>query len=311
MPLVVNRGGHFRPPRIVVYGPPKLGKSSFGAESEAPVFVTTEDGVDNIPVDQTPVAKTWDEFVANIKSVAVDKHSFKTLVVDTLNGAAQLAAQHVCDKLFKGDWGPRGFASFGQGWSATSEEMRVILDPLDACRQRGMWVLMLAHTGIQSVKNPVEGDFSKYAPDLDRKIWSRFYGWADIILRGDFEYTVLESQKRAAGTSTRVLRASGSAAEDAGCRVGYELPATLPLSWPAFVEALGQVSPVISGIKERWPGLSADERTAALKWLGIASVDALSKAPSQKLSSLLNRMKATHQPPALPAQTPQEAAHVA
>jgi len=292
--MIVNKGGAFKPPRVCLYGSPKIGKSTFGSEAESPIFVTTEDGVANIAVDQTPVSKTWDEFLANIRSVATEKHPYKTLVIDTLNGAAQLAAQHVCRKLFKEDWGPKGFASFGQGWSATSEEMRAIIDPLDACRERGMWVLMLAHTGLQSVKNPLEGDFSKYTPDVDRKIWARFHGWADIILRADYEYTVLRNDNgkaKAVGTSTRVLRAAGSAAEDAGCRVGYDLPPTLPLEWHAFVAALGQTSPLIQGIKERLPLLADKEAADVLKWLGITSFDALAKAPSQKLASILNRLK--------------------
>ena len=294
MPLTVHRGGAFRPPRTILYGAPKVGKSTFGSEAEYPVFVTTEDGVAGIAVDQTSPAKTWEEFMSNVKAVAVEKHAYKTLVIDTLNGAAQLAAQHVCRKLFRDDWGPKGFASFGQGWSATSEEMRALIDPLDACRERGMWVLMLAHTGLLAVKNPLEGDFTKYAPDVDRKIWARFHGWADVILRADYEYAVINSdggKGKARGSNTRVLRCTGSAAEDAGTRVGYTLPETLPLSWHAFVEALGQVSPVVDGIRQRWSLLSDTEQAAALKWLGIAATADLSKAPSQKLSSCLNSLK--------------------
>lgn len=295
MPLVITRGGVFKPPRTILYGAPKVGKSTFGSEADAPVFVTTEDGVANIPVDQTPMAKTWDEFLANVKALATDKHSYKTLVIDTLNGAAALAAQHVCRKLFKDDWGPKGFTAFGQGWSATSEEMRALIDPLDTCRERGMWILMLAHTGLQSVKNPLEGDFTKYAPDVDRKIWARFHGWADIILRADFEYTVLNSnggKGKAIGTSTRILRSEGSAAEDAGCRVGYNLPAVLPLEWHAFTAALGQTSPLVQGIHDRWSLLTEKEASDTLKWMGIPSVDAIAKAPAQKLATTLNKLKA-------------------
>ena len=293
--MIVTKGGGWKPPRVIIYSAPKVGKSTFGSESEAPIFVLTEDGISNLAIDQTPMAKTWDEFLSNIKSVATEKHSYKTLVIDTLNGAAALAAQHVCRKFFKDDWGPKGFAAFGQGWSATSEEMRALIDPLDACRERGMWILMLAHTGLQSVKNPLEGDYTKYAPDVDRKIWARFHGWADIILRADFEYTVLSAnggKGKAIGTSTRVLRSEGSAAEDAGCRIGYNLPPTIPLEWHAFTAALGQVSPLVQGIKDRWPLLADKEAADVLKWLGISSLDQIANAPSQKLASILNRLKA-------------------
>ena len=67
MPLTVHRGGAFRPPRTILYGAPKVGKSTFGSEADNPIFVTTEDGVANIAVDQTSMARTWDEFVANTR----------------------------------------------------------------------------------------------------------------------------------------------------------------------------------------------------------------------------------------------------
>jgi hypothetical protein len=39
-----------QPPRIVIYGPPKIGKSTLGSHAPAPIYLCAEDGVDNIPV---------------------------------------------------------------------------------------------------------------------------------------------------------------------------------------------------------------------------------------------------------------------
>jgi hypothetical protein len=286
--------GTKKPPRIVLYGPPKIGKSTLGSEADKPIFVTTEDGVDNLPVDQFPRADSWETFLANVAQVANDQHEYKTLVIDTINGAvADLAAQSVCAKQFKGDWGPKGFAQFGQGWAATSEEVKKLLPLLDACRARGMTVLMLAHTGVTNVKNPVEGDFSKYQPDLDRRVWARFAAWADIIIRADFEYSVVEKggKRVSIGTNTRILYCTGSQAEDAGCRVGYDLPETLPLSWSALSAALGQDNGTAKQIKELWGLMPKDEALKALKFLGLQSIDEIEKAASQKAKQILNRLR--------------------
>jgi len=277
---------------MVLYGPPKIGKSSFGAESPSPIFITTEDGIDQVAVDRFPRATTWAELLANLTAAANEQHEYRTLVLDTLNGAAELAAAHTCTEKFGGDWGPKGFGAFGHGLAATSEEMRRMLPILDQARDRGMVVLLLAHTGITAVKNPVDGDYQKFTPDVDRRIWARFAAWADVIGRAEFEYTLLKRDGigpgRAVGTNVRVIRFSGSAAEDAGTRVGFELPERLPLSWQAFSNALGQDNETASEVKSLWAVLTPDEIKSTLAWLGVRNLE---DAPPSKLRQLLNRLR--------------------
>ncbi|MFA4944862.1 MAG: ATP-binding protein [Lentisphaeria bacterium] len=283
-----------KPPRIVIYGEPKVGKSTFAANTPKPVFVPMADaGIDNLPVDALPVAKSWAEALANIKQVATEKHDYQTMVVDTLGGLTDLAADFVCKAKFKGDFGPNGFLAFAQGWSATSEEMRQLIPLFDQCTERGMSVLLTAHTGVTTVRNPVDADYSKFCPALDRRVWARFAAWADIILRADFEYSVVDVNKksnkgRVIGTTTRILRCSGTPAEDAGCRAGYELPDSLPLSWDALAEALGRDGETLPEVQKRWGLFTAEQQRKAMAWLGVKD---MKEAPVGKMRQLLNRLR--------------------
>lgn len=293
--LKTIRKGRKAPPRACIYGPPKVGKSQFGAswcQDVNGVFIPTEDGIDGVDVDRFPRPTTWTDFIAAVEAVATGDHDYKLVVIDTLYGAAELAAQHVCETMFGSDWGPKGFGSYGQGLAATSEEMRRLLPLLDKCRERGMAVLLLAHTGVQSVKNPVDGDYQKFTPDVDRRIWARFAAWCDIIGRAEFEHTILKRDGvgagKAIGASVRVVHFAGSAAEDAGTRVGFELPAKLPLSYEAFRDALGDSSETTSEVQQLWALLTADEAKATLKWLGVSNLEQASPA---KLRQLLNRLR--------------------
>lgn len=285
--------GKRKSPRIVLYGPAKVGKSSWAAQFPTPIFVMTEDGVEGLDVDRYEPAISWLQIIEHLTAVATDKHSFSTLVVDTLGGTAELAAKHICEKLFNGDWGPKGFAAFGQGWGATSEEMRRLLPILDACRDKGMTVILLAHAGVQSVRSPIDGDFQKWAPEMDRRIWARFAKWADMIGRADYDYIVMkrdgakEGPGKAKGTNSRVVRWSGSAAEDAGCRAGFEMPEITPLSYQAFIEGLGHGESVLTEINALWHILDADTAEKALAWLG----GSLDTADPKKLPELLNRLR--------------------
>ena len=123
--------GEKRPPRVLLYGPCGIGKSTFGNDADAPIFVTTEDGVDNLPVDQFPQAKNYEALLQNVSEVASGDHEYKTIVIDTLNGAAELCAQEICNSQFGGAWvskkGKEGFNAFAQGWQSVSEEMRTMM----------------------------------------------------------------------------------------------------------------------------------------------------------------------------------------
>lgn len=292
----VLKGGDRKPPRIVIYGAPKVGKTKFAAGAPLPIFVTTEDGASSLSVDQFPVARTWQEFMGNLVDVSDGKHEYRTLVVDTLNGAANLCAEYICKTQFKGDWGPNGFLSYGRGWASASDEFKQILTPLEMAREHGMMVILIGHTGVHSVKNPVEGDYDRYALGIDRKLWARIHPWADIIMRADYDYVVqqkegLAGRGRAIGDSKRVLRCEGSAAEDAGCRVGYELPPVLPLDWAAFELALGGTESIADEVKNRWGLLSEQEQAGTLKFLGVRALEEITRANQKKVLEVVERLR--------------------
>ena len=291
------------PPRVILYGPEKIGKTTFGAGAEKPIFICTEEGADNLPVDKVDfgggriVAYTWGEILAALEEIATTDHDYKTVVIDTWNYACARAAETVCDEIFAGKWGK--FHAYGgnQGYAATVEAVRPALRHLDVCRGKGMTVILLVHEGLNTIKDPIQGDFSRYSGDTDKRLWNLAAQWADVIGHATYDYTVIENRDgqgnvkkgRAMGTNTRSVRFAGTAAEAAGCRVGYELPETLPLSFSAFADALGHDTETIDQVKALWGVLNNDEVKKALSWLGVTKLE---DASSHKLRELLTRLQA-------------------
>jgi len=294
--------GTKKPPRVVLYGPPKAGKSTFASEAEKPIFVTTEDGVDSLPVDQYPKAKDYTTLFKTVEKIATESHDYKTIVIDTLNGATELCAKMVCDNQFGGEWisekGREGFNAYARGWDSVATEMPMLMELLDECRTaRDMTVIMLSHTGLHTVKHPSDGDYTKFAPDIDKRVWAKWSKWCDIILRADYDYCIRQSDdnrkgRAEIGDTTRWIYSVGNAAQDAGTRVGYELPEKMSLSYALFADALaGGDDGANKEASELWGVFSKDKANAALKYLGIKSVADIADAPRSKVRATLNRLR--------------------
>lgn len=286
--------GGYKPPRVVLYAPPGIGKTTFGAQSQKPIFVTTEDGVDNIKIDQFPKSTTWENLLTNVGQVAKGDHDYKTIVLDTLNGATDLCNKHVCDTIFDGVWATEdgGFLSYGRGYGASAEESRRLRILTDECRDRGMMVIMLAHSGTINIKHPLMDDFQKFGPAMQKDLWAVFCRNCDIILRADYDYVVTEvkgtKRKKASTGSTRVLYCEGNAAEEGKSRAGYELPPRMEFTYDVFESYLGKSDSTVTEVRALMVELLSKEEVAgALSFLGVEKLD---NAPVTKLKQLLNRL---------------------
>ena len=92
----ITRGKRLRAPKIVVYGPPKIGKSTFAASAPSAVGILTEEGLDNIDVAAFPVAKTYEDVLAAIGTLANDPHEFNSVFVDSLDWLEPLILGKIC-----------------------------------------------------------------------------------------------------------------------------------------------------------------------------------------------------------------------
>jgi hypothetical protein len=233
----VQRGPRTSPPRVLVQGVEKVGKSSFAAGASGAVFVCPEDGVGNLDVARFPEPATWQEMLDAIDELRTQPHDFQYLVLDTLDWLEPLCWAHCCARDGKKDLESYGY---GRGVVVALDEWRTLLAKLEKLRgERGMGVIMLAHSSIRTFRNPTGPDFDRYELKLDRRASGLVKEWCDAILFAAFEEYVDEDRnKRVRGVSTgaRILHTERSAAWDAGNR--FNLPPTLPLEWDAYAEAV-------------------------------------------------------------------------
>tara|TARA_R110000744_G_scaffold172686_1_gene291385 strand:+ start:303 stop:1052 length:750 start_codon:yes stop_codon:yes gene_type:complete len=227
------------PPRLVVYGEPKVGKTSFASDAPAPLLLQTEDGAAGLRIPKIPETpcETWEELIQCLGVVLKEKHDRKTLIIDTLDKAELLAQRKVLSEQFGGD--KKKYMAYYVGPVIAGEMISEILFWLDRIRsKRGMNIILIAHDGLLPGANALGEDFKKWAPSLSKYAWNRVRDWADQIGHAQSNFKVMEKKAVELGKD-RWLHFRGSPGRDAGCRVGYELPEKIKLSWSEYQGHMG------------------------------------------------------------------------
>jgi hypothetical protein len=244
----VTKGRIERPMRVLLFGTEGLGKSTFGANAPAPIFLASEDGTSQLDVARFPEPKTWRDAFAAVDALTNEEHAYQTLVIDTLDWLEPLCWAAVCER--PDDKGRKRDSiedfGFGKGYVAALDEWRVLLARIERMRlARNMHVVMLAHSWVKPFKNPEGDDYDRYEMKLHAKAGGLLKEWCDVVLFGAYETfaNTDKTTKRTRGVSTgaRVVHTQRTAAWDAKNR--YDLPETLPLDWEAFHAAVKAHAP--------------------------------------------------------------------
>jgi len=234
-------GVHNAPPRIVVYGVQGIGKSTFAARSPDPVFICTEDGLGNIDTTSFPVADSFSAVMDQLGVLYQEKHSFKTLVIDSLDWLEPLIWASTCKKHNKETIEDFGY---GKGYMMALDDWKLFLDGVNALRNdKGMAVVMLAHEQIRRFDSPEVEPYDRYEIKLHKSASALIQEWADATLFANYKTMISKADvgfnkkvNRGTGTGERLLHTNEMPAYRAKNR--YGLPQTLPFSWDAFVAAM-------------------------------------------------------------------------
>ena len=236
----ISTGKEQRIPRLMIYGAEGVGKSSFAALAPSPIFIQTEDGLGEIDTSRFPLCKTFDEVIQQLQAVRDEEHNFQTLVIDSLDWLERLIWDRVCcdygvKSIEKADGG------YGRGYVLALTYWRQIISHLNDIRnRRGMCVILISHASVERFEDPEHAAYDRYTPRLHKKANSLICEWVDAVLFATRRMRVDSTTGKAAPVGAdggeRIIRTNGSPACIAKNR--YGLPAEIPLSWPAFMDAL-------------------------------------------------------------------------
>jgi hypothetical protein len=248
----VQRGRMAKPPRILVYGTEGIGKSTFGSQSPKPIFVQTEDGLDELDCDKFPLATNYDDVLTALTELKTQPHDYESIVIDSLDWLERLiwdklCAQNGVNSIEKVDGG------YARGYTHALTYWREIIDQLNVLRSgRGMVVVMIAHSKVERFEDPESSPYDRYSPRLNKHAAALVSEWSDAVLfatrkiRTQSEDTGFNRKRTIAHAigkdgGERILRCVGGPTCVAKNR--YGITDELPLSWAAFIHALSNNQP--------------------------------------------------------------------
>jgi len=237
--MKIHSGKKQAPRRVMLYGTHGIGKSTWAAQAPGCLFLNLEDGLNDIDCQRTGVITSVDTVMESLQWLDTTKHDFKTVAIDSADWLEGLIHAEVAKTAGKKSIAEIGY---GAGYKQALAVWDKVLFALDWLRtERGIGVILIAHTAIKRFDSPESDSYDRYQPALHDAASAMLQEWCDEVLFASYKvFTKKEdmgfNKERAVaiGGGERYVRTQETAAVLAKNRLS--LPPEIEFSWSAYAE---------------------------------------------------------------------------
>lgn len=205
---------------MLLYGAPKIGKSTFCSRFEDAFFLATEPGLNHLETYNMRV-NCWDEAVEALDELTNTRETFSPIIVDTVDklwdfcceDAAMQCGQKTVD-----------FVGYGKGYSLAKDTFKKYIRCLD---NLNAGIIFTSHVSLVEMTAPTGETIKRFAPSVPDKCREIINPLVDIIGYVDIETDL--DPKTGERKTTRIFRAHEGTLWEAGDRTG-KLPDKFPFS---------------------------------------------------------------------------------
>lgn len=223
---------NLRSKSVLIYGSPKVGKSTFASKADNVLFFNFENGTEFLPMENDPIPiQKWADFKAYLKQLRDPEIQamFPVIVIDTVTIAAQLCEKYICTQQNVENIKD---IPYGAGYGMPSQEFFNVFHEISML---GYGIIFLAHTKTQYSEYVDEkGEkIQQVTADVDKRIFSVLNGMCDIIGYAEKQYDPINK------TMKRVLYVDADAPDKVtGGRCVQYFPKIIPLDYHIFMAEL-------------------------------------------------------------------------
>lgn len=210
--------------RMLFYGPPKIGKSTFCSFFDRALFLATEKGLKGLDVFKVDITD-WEEFVSAVNLLYIKEHDFKTIIIDTVDNLFKFCIEYVCKK---NRIDHPSDSKWGKGWDLLQKEF-----------EKPILQLSMSNYGLVFVSHEKEYEvstkhlkYTKIGPSIPNQARKVIIPFVDIIGRCYIEKSPglndeLVERRRICFTPSENI--------EAGDRTGL-MPESIPLKYAVFAK---------------------------------------------------------------------------
>ena len=178
MEIEIVSGKQPKPIRLGLYGTDGSGKSTFFKDG---LFLDLEGGLGEIDTESINLVNAKLEDVIDALKYVYQYHKKikrKMIVVDSLDWLEKMIFQSVCDA--------KGVESiedigYGKGYTFALSHWKNFLQGLDALRELGFTIGLIAHSEIVRVEDPRLDPYDRHDLKLHKKVRGLIREWCDVV----------------------------------------------------------------------------------------------------------------------------------
>jgi hypothetical protein len=210
----IQKGVKRMPRKVILYGPPKLGKSTLAGSTKNALMIPTEDRVAHIKCDKTPVIEKFEEITEIFDFLLNGKHTYKRVVVDTLDWLEPVIHEYAVQKLNERLEGTSSTlaksinddnckeTTFQKGLKFVAPAAwKTFLFNCDVLRENGIDVILVAHSDTITVNPPDRDPYEKYVMKINKHSLAVLEEWADII--GFYDKEIFVKKEKSGATAVK------------------------------------------------------------------------------------------------------------
>lgn len=233
------------PNKIVIFGVPKVGKSSLASQFPNVLFIDVEGGLDYLEneVMATDKIESFDDILRELKRLHdSDKKQFDWIAIDSLDWCEDLAQERLVKAYNAESIVDKKVADFAyyNGVISAASDTKKIFKWLDAIyKKHGTKALFICHSKVETVNLPGKEPYSRHQLDTSKYVASHADEWADLMVFLDFSFHVTKNGKKEVLSEPKpVIKAGSDPSFIGGGRM--KLSKEIPVSYEALEKEIAK-----------------------------------------------------------------------